>query len=365
MVASNCCNALCINRLHFIKNLFKPVKNKFFNLKFATFFFFFHPLLLCIYSFVKKQTDMKPRRKFYNGVINHVYQRTVGGVHLFYSIDDCLVFLSILSVCARSSKVQILEACLMHNHIHILILVESSDELCSFMQRMTSWFVRLYNREHGRKGHLLKKNFGSAPKWDEKKQRSASIYIGNNPVEKNFCQNAEEYRWNFLAYARSNNPFSDPISAGKSSFSLKKCSKIVDGLISQNLPLRYSIISHFKKKLNAKEFEQLVDHIIVGYYPFDNNRLISLFKSYDDMITAMHSTTGGEYDIKEDRDDFSITSFKAMMKYLRSKYSDDFITKMISLPIEEKFKLASELTYNTCASNHQICKFLHIPMLKK
>ena len=83
------------------------------------------------------------------------------------------------------------------------------------------------------------------------------------------------------------------------------------------------------------------------------------------MITAMHSTTGGEYDIKEDRDDFSITSFKAMMKYLRSKYSDDFITKMISLPIEEKFKLASELTYNTCASNHQICKFLHIPMLKK
>lgn len=307
---------------------------------------------------------MKPRRKFYNGVINHVYQRTVDGVHLFYSVDDCLVFFSIMSVCARSSNVQILEACLMHNHIHILIFTESSDELCSYMQRLTSWFVRMYNKEHGRKGHLLKKNYGSAPKWDEKKQRSTAIYIGNNPVEKNFCQYAEEFRWNFLAYATSDNPFSDPIREMNSSSNLKKCIKIVDGIISQNLPLRYSMISYFKRRLNAKEFEQLVDHIIKGYYPFDKNGLGSMFKSYDDMLLAMHATTGGEFDIKEDRDDFSLTSFKAMIGYLQSKYSDDFITKMISLPIEEKFKLASELTANTFASNHQICKFLHIPILK-
>ena len=105
---------------------------------------------------------MKRRRRFYNGIINHVYQRTVGGVHLFYTIEDCLVFLSILSVCVRSSNVRVLELCLMHNHFHMLIIADSFEDLSSFMQRLTSWYAISYNSEHGRKGRLFKKNFGSA-----------------------------------------------------------------------------------------------------------------------------------------------------------------------------------------------------------
>lgn len=253
----------------------------------------------------------------------------------------------------------------MHNHFHMLIIADSFEDLSSFMQRLTSWYAISYNSEHGRKGRLFKKNFGSAPKWDGKKQRSAVIYVGNNPVEKGFCRYAEESRWNFLAYAKSDHPFSEPIMSTRSSQNLKLCIKIVDNVIGMNLPLRYSMLSYFRKKLNDKEYNQLADHIIAGYCPFDYENLISMFKSFGDMILAMHSTTGDEFEIKEERDDFSLISFNEMTVYMREHYSEEFISKMISLPFEDKFQIASELRDHTCASSHQICKFLHIPIEKK
>ena len=121
------------------------------------------------------------------------------------------------------------------------------------MDRVTAWFVRAYNRQHSRTGKLLKKSFGSAPKWDEKKQRSAIIYVGNNPVEKHFCMYAEEYRWNFLAYAKSDHPFSEPIKLTEVSTNLKAYINQVDNLSKLNLPLKYSMLSCFSKRLNASK----------------------------------------------------------------------------------------------------------------
>lgn len=317
-------------------------------------------------SFVEtlKIISMKRKRKFYNGVVNHVYQRTVGGVHLFYTKEDCLVFLSILSVCTRSSNVRVLKLCIMHNHFHMLVIAESFDELSLFMDRFTSWFVRAYNIEHGRRGRLLHKSYGSAPKWEDKKLRSAIIYIGNNPVEKMYCQYAEDYQWNFLAYAKSGFPFSSPIVLRRASGNLKKALKLIDNLIELNKPLRYSTLAFMKARLDDKEYQQLTDYIVSCYSPFDFEELVSRFKSYDNMLLAMHSTTGSEYDIKEDRDDFSLASFKEMMRYMQNHHSDDFVAKMISLPLDDKFKLVSELQAHTSASNYQICKFLHVPLIK-
>lgn len=260
---------------------------------------------------------------------------------------------------------KILELTLMHNHIHLLLIADSFKELSFFMDRCTSWFVRAYNIEHGRKGRLLKKNFGSAPKWDGKKQRSAIIYIGNNPVEKNFCRYAEECRWTFLAYAKSSCPFSDPIVIRRASSNLKSALHAIDNMIELNVPLKYSSLAFYKSRLSDQEYEQLIDYIISRYLPLDFEELLSKFKSYEDMIMAMRSTTGSEYEINEDRDDFSLASFSEMMNYIRKNYSNKYIRKMISMSLEEKLELASALRNHTTASSSQIIKFLHIPVVER
>lgn len=303
---------------------------------------------------------MRKRRKFYRGVVNHVYQRTVDGFHLFYSLEDCLVFFTIFSVCAKSADIQILELCLMHNHIHILVKSDSLPELSRFVDHFTSWFVREYNSYIGRTGKLFAKSFGSAPKWDEKKLRSAIIYVGNNPVEKKFCKKASESRWNFLAYKNHTGPFSKKIVMRKSSYSMKKALQEVDSMVHLNQPLKYVVLNRLFQKLTLDEREQLVDYIISSYSPIDYQELEQHFKSYDSMLLAMESTTGDDYDIQESRDNFSLSVFNEMMTYMESKLPRNKVRIITTYDLDDKIALFKELQENTSASIHQICDFLHI-----
>lgn len=235
---------------------------------------------------------MRKKRKFYRGVVNHVYQRTVNWVNIFYCYEDFLVFYTIFSVCAKSADVVILEMCLMYDHTHFLIRAETLKILSAFVDRFSAWFVHEFNNSIGRKGKLLHKNFGSAPKWGEKAIRSAINYVGNNPTEKNLCSNVKDYRWNFLPYAVSDHPFSEKIILSKASLPLRKALKEVDQMVSLNLPLKYIHLRRMMKKLSEKETEQFIDHVIKAYSPFDYEELISYYGSYENMITAMNSNTG-------------------------------------------------------------------------
>ena len=303
---------------------------------------------------------MRKRRKFYRGVVNHVYQRTVDGVHLFYTREDCLVFFTILSVCAKSADICILELCLMHNHIHLLAKTETAQELSGFMDHFTAWFVHEYNSYVGRSGKLFKKNFGSAPKWEEKKLRSAIIYVGNNPVEKNFCFKESEYRWNFLAYRNSSQPFSAKMVKSYISYELKKAMKIVDSMVNLNLPLKYALLDIITKNLTSDEYEQLTDYIISSYSPLNYEVLESYFKSYDSMLAAMESTTGDDYDINEPRDGFSLKAFMEMVDYVKKKMPGGKVRQVTVLSLDEKIELYGELMAHTSAAGQQVRSFLHL-----
>lgn len=307
---------------------------------------------------------MRKKRKFYRGAVNHVYQKTLNGVQLFYCIEDCLVFYTMFSVCAKSASLKVLELCLMHNHFHCMTLSEPTEKLSEFMDHFSAWFVREYNTFIGRKGKLFKKNFGSAPKWDEKRLRSAIIYIGNNPVEKKFCRKAIESRWNFLAYAHCSHPFSKVVIKRKASHELKKALMEVDSMVSLNLPMKYRQLIRLTRKLSMDEKEQLADYIISQYSPFDYNALSSYFKSFESMLEAMNATTGDDYDIKESRDSFSLNAFNEMMQHMERKIPRHEIRRVTAQPMDEKIKLFKELQAGTSASKEQICNFLHIIPIK-
>ena len=309
--------------------------------------------------------DMRQRRKFYRGVLNHVYQRTIGGEQLFYTIEDCLVFYTIFAVCAKARKITVIQMCIMHNHLHFLSRTNTVQELSDFNDHWSSWFVGEYNRYVGRTRKLLKKNFGSAPKWEDKRVRSCIIYIGNNPVEKQFCRRAADSRWNFLAYINSPNPYSDPIVIRKVSYALRKALKQVDISVNLNLPIKYAQLNRMFAKLTEGEKQQLIDYIITSYWPFDNEELLSYFKSYDSMLAAMDSTTGDDYDINEARDNFSLGAFREMMRYLEMRYPRARIREVTVLPLDEKVKLYNELRHHTSASHVQICNFLHLKAVKR
>jgi REP element-mobilizing transposase RayT len=303
---------------------------------------------------------MRRKRKFYRGVVNHVYQKTVDGINLFYSRADYLVFFTILSVCAKSCGICIMMVCIMFDHFHMLARTESIRELSEFMQRFTSWFAKEFNLHSGRKGKIFKKNFGSAPKWDNKALRSAINYVGNNPVEKNLCRYAEEYRWGFLGFIGSSYPYSEPIDMRKAPLRLRKAVKEVDLMAAQNLPLNYAQIKRMFKDLNEIETEQLTDYIISIYNPIMHNDIVSYYGSYEAMTDAMKNNTGSEFDIKEKNDRLSHVPFVEMIQHLRKSRNEGDLAKIITLEIDEKMELAMELMRNTSATPAHIGKFLHM-----
>ena len=158
---------------------------------------------------------MKGRLVFTNGAIQHIYQKTVHGFLIFYSVRDCLVFFTMIATAARRYHVRILGICLMVDHVHVLIEVGSKQEMDRFVCLYTSWFANTYNKWYGLKGSLFKAGYGVASKVDDKKQRSAIAYLYNNPVERLICKRAEQYPWNFLAYADGRFPVASPVRLDK------------------------------------------------------------------------------------------------------------------------------------------------------
>ena len=307
------------------------------------------------------------KRRFVPGECMHIYQRAVKGFNIFYDLEDYLVFYTIFATVARQYNVTVLELCIMIDHIHVLLSSMSLDEVSRFVMHYTSMFVREYNSEVGRKGPLFHKSFGSAPKRGSKSIRTTIVYIGNNPVEKTLCTSPEQYIWNFLEFFKDEDYGHVPVRSlsGK----LKKLFKEVRDLKEKSAYLGYARLRRMFRKLDDTESEMLIRHIVREYFPFDREALLSYYDSYDDMIHAMRSTSGSEYDIKEKYSPESGTVYGDMIgvvrRYLEQNHQTVQTRKVTMLPQDEKFRIAQMLKRHTAATPRQLEKFLNMEIRKR
>lgn len=302
------------------------------------------------------------KRRFIPGECMHVYQRAVNGYIIFYDLEDYLVFYMIFSTFVRSYKVRVLEMCIMANHVHILICADKLEEVSRFIMHYTSVFVREYNDVVGRKGPLFHKSFGSAPKKGSKSIRSTIVYIGNNPVEKELSDTADGYRWTFFRYIKYRGQAS-VLPLRRMTYRLQKACKLVDMVSSKPKYLTYTQLKRMMKGMTVEEKNILADYIIMAYYPFDSEALLSFYAGYDDMMTAMRSTSGKDYDIKEAYLPEADTIYGKMTSVLRDKcgYPDTQLVREVTVASSaEKFRLAQLLRSRTGATLQQISRFLHM-----
>ena len=302
------------------------------------------------------------KRRIVRDVLHHCYQRTVGHVLIFYCVSDFLVFFTVLSVVASKHKVRLLSLCLMADHIHLSIIEEGKGELTAFVRDYSARFSRLHNQVCHCSGPLFEPQFGCAPKMGDKHARTNLIYVGNNAPERRLCKNAEEYRWNFLAYAVSNHPFSDKYVARKASYALNNARKVVLSRYERGLPLSYELLKNLFYPLCRKEKDQLVDIIVSTYNMLDYPSAIRFFDSYDAMLTAMHASTGSEYDLNEIFIGKSDAYYAKMSAYVVGELGFQDVHDVLALSVDEKFLIFQHLLRMTDALPEQIAAFLRMPL---
>lgn len=301
-------------------------------------------------------------RKVYPDIINHCYQRTINGNLLFYNDYDHLTFFTILCVTAdKYPGIHVFKVCQMPDHLHQSSAASSKKELSAFTQNYTSVFAKEHNHICYEKGNVFRSPFGSVPKYGDKNARSNLIYVDNNPVERHLVDKAEEYRWNYLAYANSNHPFSEPLIVRYASREMVQAINIVKSRHKCGLYLPYAMIKKMFAPLNSKERKQLTDYIITTYNVLDYAGAIRFFGSYEDMLLADHSVTGSEHSINEVFVGRSDIYYEQMTTHIMSTGRFTDIHDIFRLSFDEKMNLMRFLNQKTDAPLEQIAKYLHIP----
>ncbi|MBO4465297.1 MAG: transposase [Bacteroidales bacterium] len=307
---------------------------------------------------------MKTSRRFSRGVLNHVYQRTVNGFVIFYCISDYLVYFTTMCVVARKYGVRILMVSLMPDHIHISAIASRKQDLSAFMRELNKSFSYNHNIVCHHSGSLFDSPFGSAPKYGDKNVRTNLIYVGNNGPERKLAAKAEEYRWNFLAYAETDHPFSEKLVVRRASSKMRRALSEVKSTFAKGRPMAYMQLKRLFSKLDSKEKEQLTDFIICTYNVIDYTAAIKYFGSYEDMLLAMHSTTGSEHDINEVVIGKSDAHYSRMSSVCLKTHGLKDIHDVLALDNEAKMYVFQLLQAQTDALLEQICAFLRIPFKK-
>lgn len=300
------------------------------------------------------------KRRMPPETFQHIYQRSINQFIIFYSREDRLVYFTIFAVLARTYRIVVLALALMFDHIHSLIQASERKTYATFIGVVTLTFALAYNRDSGRKGALFEKAYSNAPKRRDKDVRTCIAYNYNNSVEKKLFARAEEDRWNFLAYVDNPHPFSAPIDRKKASKKLIRSMEAATRYHKRNEYLDYPVVRALFDGLGVDEREQLLDFIISLYLPIDRERLLGFYKSYEDMVIAINSNTGSEYDINEFFDPESHQDFAQMLEITgRSSFADD-PRSIILAPLAQRRQIANTLLRLTGGSRNHVKRFLHL-----
>ena len=290
----------------------------------------------------------------------HIYQRTVGGYILFYSISDFLVFFTIFCVTARRFGIRVIGVCPMYDHLHVLVECDNSAKLSRFVQTYTRLYAEEFNLAIGASGPVFYPRFGRAEREGMKEVRSACSYLYNNPGEKGLCKKAEDYRWTFLAYAQSRCPFSDPIVLSGASTKLRRVLKMVDYYRRSDKYLRLGWLRSMFEELEKNEKEQLVDYIISSFNCIDYDRLISFYGSYGQTCLAFASNQGKEFGLHEEFTPGDHTVYIKFASLLRRYFGVEDIHYIFRLPEDRRKEMALFCFKMTSTSRRQTEKYFRV-----
>ena len=299
-------------------------------------------------------------RPFKSGILNHCYQRSADHGLIFYSQSDYLVWFTIVCTVAPRHKIRILALCPMPDHIHMAVIAQSKQSLSRFIGEVNRTFSRLQNEVCHLKWSWFEKPFGSAPKEGSKMGRNCLLYVGNNPVERQLAERAEDYRWTFLAYAESKHPFSEKLVIRNATWPMRQAIKEVQAQHKAGKPLKYNLLHRISQKLHNREKEQLIDYIISTYNVIDHKEALRFFDgSYKKMTEALSISTAKEHDLNESFVGWSDKPYATMTRMIKEEYELDDIHQMLSWPAKQKAQAFRYLRITTKYLPEQISKFLH------
>ena len=129
----------------------------------------------------------------------HIINRGVAQMCIFEMPDDYEYFEELMCFYAKSFGITIHNYCLMSNHYHILLEIQS-ENLSKFMRQLNMNYSIYFNKKNKRTGHLWQGRFKSWYVTDEAYLYTLMCYIEQNPLKANMVKDIKEYPYNSYHY---------------------------------------------------------------------------------------------------------------------------------------------------------------------
>ena len=139
------------------------------------------------------------------GFCYHVINRGNNKAQIFHEDADYAAFIGLMAAAQRKYPLALLGACLMPNHIHLVVQPDHDRAVTRWMHWLLTSHVGIHARKYQTVGRVWQGRFkASAIQRDEHLLRVLR-YVERNAMRAELCERAEDWRWGSLNW-RSRDP---------------------------------------------------------------------------------------------------------------------------------------------------------------
>jgi putative transposase len=133
------------------------------------------------------------------GYPHHITQRGNRRQQTFFELSDYLHYLGLLTEECMKSNVEIWAYCLMPNHVHLIAVPATENNLHEAVGRTHMRYTKRVNQRMEWTGYLWQGRFASFP-MDETYLLATARYIELNPVRANLVKHPEDFQWSSASH---------------------------------------------------------------------------------------------------------------------------------------------------------------------
>ena len=146
-------------------------------------------------------------RSIVGGYCYHLVNRGNNQAAIFHEHSDYAAFLSLIAKTQRHIELPILAACLMPNHLHLVVRPAGDDDLATWTHRLFTTHVRRHHRKYQSSGRLWQGRFKAFPIQQDHHLITVMRYVERNPLRAGLVSRAEHWNWGSLRWRSTRDPW--------------------------------------------------------------------------------------------------------------------------------------------------------------
>jgi putative transposase len=135
----------------------------------------------------------------------HVLNRSNKKARIFHAPDDYAQFQGLIVRAQHRLELPILAACLMPNHVHLVVQPRADADLAKWMHWVFTTHVRWHHAKYETTGRLWQGRFKAFAIQADQHLFTVMRYVERNALRAKLVERAEDWQWGSLAWRRSRN----------------------------------------------------------------------------------------------------------------------------------------------------------------